>query len=311
MSDFSAKWTCDRIVSNDDGEQMNDATGKAIFAPPSNALHLVGKDNTYGQYSKGLYGNVEGDFDHSGVGERKEDHSRGEGEAKETEESLLKNGQYVTEQTDTLEAELDVWAQHAKVDSAVPSDEPRKRTLISAKFTDYKGYDIVSWFPDRVSKKYDPAIILTCWKGADCMWKDPAKANDKRPEIKQHKVKHRRAEGISLPAYVVYPEYYCTKCGSSKSAMDPEAMAAMGVPIFVLNQCPVVSLEKSALTKELFELILTLMPSELGAAQIRTLCRKTRAALYAHDVRTYSEYHAYLVHQRENRLGLGLGLGLG
>jgi hypothetical protein len=281
MADFVLGWTVGLLVSNN-SDKTFDATGKATFAPPLNTRHLAGQQD-YHQYSEKLYGHADGDFNHSSV--------------EEGEEVLpVNNGSLITEEGKLLEKKLADLAAHAKTMAPiVPTDIRRPRLLVSMTAGDYGGADICFYFPGRAAQAFDPSISFACWMGDKCVEKNPARGRRKDHRIKEHKVKHRRAEGTDLAAYVIYPEYFCTKCETSKSAMDSAAMAAMKIPPFILNQSPVVALENSAITRELFEDILMQMPSELGAAQIRTLCRKKRAALYINDARAYSECHAYML----------------
>jgi hypothetical protein len=121
--------------------------------------------------------------------------------------------------------------------------------------------------------------------------------------IQEERVRFRRAEGTdkgSVPPIspISMLDLQCPSIGPSIGD-GYIGGGCMGIPMFVLKQCPVVALHTSACyNKELYQLIMLLMPSELGAAQIRTLCRKMRSTLYAADARTYREYHALVAHRR-------------
>jgi hypothetical protein len=65
----------------------------------------------------------------------------------------------------------------------------------------------------------------------------------------------------------------------------------MGVAPYILRRCPVVIMTKKRYSRELAELVLTLMTSELGAGQIATYVAKKRAAFWVSQARVYLESH--------------------
>ena len=54
----------------------------------------------------------------------------------------------------------------------------------------------------------------------------------------------------------------------------------MGIPYYIIRTCPV-TLNKSAWTTELYQLVITRMPTELGASQISNVIDMGRTATYS------------------------------
>jgi hypothetical protein len=75
----------------------------------------------------------------------------------------------------------------------------------------------------------DCANNIRCWN-LECT----------QPKVRENRMRFARAEGTDLSAYVIYPEYRCTGCKTARSALTLADMAAMGIPIVILKQCPVV-----------------------------------------------------------------------
>jgi hypothetical protein len=106
---------------------------------------------------------------------------------------------------------------------------------------------------------------------------------------KGSKVKYAHVEGVDGNGFVVYPEYKCGG-GHCKSALDSEAMEKMGIPIFILrSMCPVVKLHNSTLTRGLYEMVLTMMPTIIGAAKLATLISSFRTLRWTQEGASYME----------------------
>jgi hypothetical protein len=190
MTDYAMSWTAQRLATND-SDKFDDATGKAKFTPPLNAVHLAGEKN-YNQYSEKLYGHADGDFNHSRTEE--------EAEA----DRAQKNGHFITEEAKLLAEKLAALIADAKaIAPKVPQDKRRERSLISMNAADYKDVDYMNWFPGRLAKECDPSIKLRCWMGDKCVRKDAVAGPTREPQIKEQRVRTRRAVVAVLLVLVV------------------------------------------------------------------------------------------------------------
>ena len=109
------------------------------------------------------------------------------------------------------------------------------------------------------------------------------------PTILVKEFDHRSVEDISTNGFIIYPIYVCTTCKKTKSSLEMKDLLEMGIPLFVIRRCPVISFQKTCYTTELAELIMTLMTSELGAGQISNIIKKRRTAYWVGSARVYLE----------------------
>ena len=94
---------------------------------------------------------------------------------------------------------------------------------------------------------------------------------------------------ITTNGFTIFPVFLCSICKRTKSSLELNDLAAMGIPPFVIRHCPVILFRRTTYTVKLAELIMTLMTSELGAGQISTVIMKRRTAHWAASARVYLE----------------------
>jgi hypothetical protein len=173
----------------------------------------------------------------------------------------------------------------------IPPHRIRDRELLSSNVEDYADLDIRFWFPLRLMKAHFPGRIATCWQGENCKFKDPKKTKviDPADMIYERKIVYRSVEGMDMNGFVMFPVYMCRKCEGTKYALEVSDLVKMNVPLVLLRRAPVVPLNTSTLTKELYEFIMTHMTSSCGAEQISKHISKMHTALWAEDARVCLE----------------------
>jgi hypothetical protein len=140
-------------------------------------------------------------------------------------------------------------------------------------------------------KKHFPGRVATCWQGEKCQFKDPknTKVIDSANMIYERKIMYRYVEGMDMNGFVMFPVYMCRKCEGTKFALEVSDLVKMNVPLVLLRRAPVVPLNTSTLTKELYQFIMTHMTSSCGAEQISKHISKLHTALWAEDARVCLE----------------------
>ena len=107
---------------------------------------------------------------------------------------------------------------------------------------------------------YDYAFIgcnLGCWNN-ECKG-SMKKRNTNKSSITVRNVTSRSIEGLRRNGFVVVPIFHCNVCCKTKVATDSEALAIMGVPLFILERCDFIFFHKSTWTRELMEFVNSLM----------------------------------------------------
>ena len=291
MADYALNRLTNSLVSNDRDNQRQ-------FKPVPSMAHLAGK-NDYHQYGEHLFGCAEGDLNElddvllcqeiSGqkTGTKNAKAKNGEAE-KETEEEIdrrklptceicLKNAHTPNDfMKKVLEEQIRLVKKEKKL---IPADLIRSPQLISPHLEDYQRLNVYHYFPNRAAALLLPGFQLTCWNGSDCAV--PKNSGRKKKDnvlgkISENKINRRALEGFDGNGFVLFPEFYCSKCEQTKAASDSAAMEAMGIPLVVLRTSGVVFLEKIAWTTELYKFVLTSMTGRMGAEQIE----KTVAKMY-------------------------------
>jgi hypothetical protein len=79
--------------------------------------------------------------------------------------------------------------------------------------------------------------------------------NTNKSSITVREIKTRSIEGLRRNGFLVSPVYKCNECNKTKYATDIEALAVMGVPLFILKRCEFVFFHKSTWTLELMEFV--------------------------------------------------------
>lgn len=237
------------------------------FKPTASAMHLVnGQD--FGQYGQKLYGDEEGDLDDGPepvvcppCSRDKDGNEEDENEREKKRFSICGDcGKSCKFPNALMIKKLDdqiTWLKANK--DRVPPNIIRDRCLLSGNLEDYCTVDILFWFPNRVMKRSFPGRQLTCWNGTNCSAPSSTSTSRRKPknsEIQEQKIRFRFVEGTDGNAFVVYPEYYCPLCESAKAATDTSALPKMNIPVVLIYRAPVVFTHASAMTKELFELII-------------------------------------------------------
>ena len=289
--DFAVNFTANLLSTN----HLNE-TG--VFQPKACAKHLANEpDKSFNQYGDKLYGCKEGDFDDEPTvcspcttnGEEEDENTR----EKKRFPNCDKCHQSCKAPNALMLQKLNVQIEWLKTNKdRVPNSILRDRGLISSDVQDYCQLDILFFFPGRVAKQLFPGQQLTCWNGTNCKVPPNSKRKNKvgvTSEIQEQKIKYRFVEGIDGNGFVLFPEYYCTRCEFAKSATEISMLPLMNIPVVIMRQAPVVFTHVSALTKELFELIMTQMMSPSGAEQISKYLSKMHAARYLEEGRVYLE----------------------
>lgn len=180
------------------------------------------------------------------------------------------------------------------------------RGLISGNWEDFAKIDVWNYFPNRIMKSMFPGYKLSCWRGADCV--DHRKSRRRFIDavdgevIVEKRIKYRYVEGLDMNAFVLFPIFECRRCKKTKAATDSKALISMGLPVVILRKAPIIPLECSIVTKELFEFIMTHMTSPCGADQIRRHISKMHTARYIEDGRVCMETQLLSRHAKNSTL---------
>ena len=320
MADYALNRVANSLVSND-----RDNQGK--FTPVRSMAHVAGENNYY-QHGKYLFGCGEGDLDEleddvqlcQVIGGKKSG-------TKKANASSSEPGTETEEQTNRRKLPscpvckknahapndfmLKVLAEQIRVakedKKRIPADLIRSPQLISPILEDYQLVNVYHYFPNRAAALLMPGLKLTCWNGSKCAV--PEKTERKKKEnvvskISENKITFRAVEGLDGNAFVIIPEFYCSKCEQTKAASDSAAMEAMGVPLVVLRTSGFVFLEKIVWTGGLYRFVTTSMTGRMGAEQIEKTVAKMYMDRYLMDGVTFMEAQLLLKQRKESGASL-------
>mmetsp|Transcript_15028 Transcript_15028/g.14393 ORF Transcript_15028/g.14393 Transcript_15028/m.14393 type:complete len:239 (+) Transcript_15028:946-1662(+) len=127
------------------------------------------------------------------------------------------------------------------------------------------------------------------------------KRNTDISSITVRDVTSRSIEGLRRNGFLIFPTYFCNVCCTTKVATDTEALATMGVPLFILERCDFIFFHKCTWTRELMEFVNSLM-IDLGALPIVNIIKKLRTENYLEDANVYLQAIDYERRSRSSGL---------
>lgn len=233
--------------------------------------HLQGEDDTYGQYSKTLYGLDPTPVPLCGViggGDDKEVKCpKCSKTCRQEPNDIMKV--VLDETKKTIEREIKRNSQYK------PAHRLRDPFLVTCDLNkSLQNKDIFVWIPHLI---YDGFTLaeMRCWQDG---------CNGK---IRMLRILYRTVEGLHGVSFVLYAEYRCATCSRDKTSLDAAAMHAARVPPFVGEKCPVICFKNSAWERELYDMWLSFAPTEFGPSSFATLIDKCRTARWTEDATTY------------------------
>ena len=242
--------------------------------------NIVGDDNTFGQYSKTLYG-LPGFYENEAPSDAPSDFC-GNCSKKGTSASWCSVCNHDHQVANNImkkrlaDLRKTILSEIKANPKYIPKHVLRNDMLLTSDLNEVlSNKDIFIWLPHKL----DPGCTLEnlkCW-ATGCSG----------GKITMKGLNWRGVEGLNDNGFVMYAEFRCSGCKGDKSSLQTDVLEHMGFPLVVIDKCPVVSLHRSTLDRTLYDLYLSTVGTIVGPGQFASIVEKRRSARWAEDCATY------------------------